>query len=88
MRPLVLPTSPHSGNKTVEMAVGSVVDDPSAFLVLVNLVHLGVELCPGVKAVGLPDLSNLAEDLLAIRVASLPLNGRKESVHERMDLQA
>ena len=74
------------GNEALEAAIGRVIDDPAALLVLVHLLHLGIEPRPRVQPVLLPDLTHLADDLLAVRIAALPLARGVEPVREGMDL--
>ncbi|TKW51861.1 hypothetical protein CTA1_1114 [Colletotrichum tanaceti] len=56
-----------SGDDALKVAIGRVVDDPSALLVLVDLLGGGVELGPGFQAVLFPELLHLAENLLSVR---------------------
>lgn len=68
--------------------MGWVIDDPSALLILVDAVDLVVELGALVELVKSPEVADLPDDLLLVRVALLPIDGGMEAVHERMDLEA
>jgi len=54
MRHLWVATSANRRDDAVETAVGRVIDDPAALLVLVDLLDFGLELGPRVEPVLLP----------------------------------
>lgn len=76
------------GDYAVEAAVGWVVDNPAALIVLIYLFHLCIECCLLVEMVLLPHLGDLVDNLLAVGVAAAPVDGGEEAVHERVDLEA
>lgn len=57
---LGLTAGTYSGDDAFEMAIGGVVDDPSALLILVDLFHGCVELGACLKSIFLPKLLYLA----------------------------
>lgn len=83
-----LAAGPDGGHDTIVTAVRGVVDDPAALLVFVYGGNSSVELCTVLKAVLLPNLGNLGDNLLAIWIAGGPLQGREETVHDAVDLEA
>jgi hypothetical protein len=68
-------------DNAIKPTFGSVVNNPATFLILVDLLNLSVELCLLFEAVSFPELGNLANDLLTVGVAALPLDRGVESVH-------
>lgn len=64
-----------------------IVDDPAAIIVLIRLVDFEVESRLLLEVVSLPQLSELLDDLLAVRISALPFDRRMESVHDGVDLQ-
>lgn len=78
---LGITTSSNGGDDTSKPSKRGIVDNPFALIILVNLLNLGVESSPLLEAVALPKLSDLAEDLLAIGIAAVPLDGGMEAVH-------
>lgn len=87
MRHLGVATRANGSDDAFEASPGRIVDDPPAELVLVHLVDLDVELGLVLEAVALPELLDLADNLLAVGVAALPPDGRVEAVHQGMDLE-
>ena len=88
MRYLRLAASSNRSNYALKSSIGGVIDDPSAVFVFKYPVDLGVELRLCVQAIALPELPDLADDLLAVWISTLPLHRRVESKHERVDLEA
>lgn len=89
MRHLGLAAGANGGNQAVKGAQRRVVvDDPARLLVLLDALDLDAELGVLVQVVALPELLDLADDLLAVGIAALPLDGGVEAVHERVDLEA
>lgn len=86
-RHLRLSAGPDRRDDSLEPPVGGIVDDPSAILVLVYLIDLCVELGLRVQTVVLPEMSDLTDDLLAVRISTLPLHGWVEAIHERVNLE-
>lgn len=82
-----LAASSDGGQDTIVAAVGGVVDNPAVLLVFVDGGDSSVELGAVFEAVVLPELSDLGDDLLAVWVAGAPLQGRKEAVHDAVDLE-
>lgn len=82
-----LPTSPNRGDYTFKPSIRSIVDNPEAMFIFIHLVDLGVELGPCVQVISLPELSDLANDLLTVGISAFPLHRRMEAVHERVDLK-
>ena len=76
------------GQDAVETPVGGVVDQPAALLVFVYGGDPGVEFGAVLKAVLLPQVGDLGDDLLAVWVAGVPLQGWEEAVHDAVDLKA
>lgn len=73
--------SPDSGDDAPEATERRVIDNPSAVIILVDLLNLGIESGSLLEAVAFPELSDLTEDLLAIGVPAVPLDGGMEAVH-------
>lgn len=87
MRHLDLATRANGGDEAVEATIRRTIDDPPAVAVLRDTPDLGVELGLLVEPVALPELANLLDDLLPVGIATLPLHGRVEAIHEGMNLQ-
>lgn len=85
---LGLSTCAHGGDETFKLSMLGMVDDPSAIVVLVHALDPDLELGNLVQAIPPPQLLDLVQDLLAVRVASTPTDRRVEAVHGRVDLQA
>ncbi|KAK5633474.1 hypothetical protein RRF57_009188 [Xylaria bambusicola] len=62
------------GNDAIETAIGGVVDDPAAMVVLVYLLDPLFKFGPRIKTVLLPYHLYLAKDLLTVGIPSIPLN--------------
>lgn len=67
-------TGSNSTNNTTKTAEGHIVDDPSTQLVLEDPINLDVEASSLFEAVALPELPDLTEDLLLVRVSTIPLD--------------
>lgn len=80
-------TGTDSGDDAFEVAIGRVVDDPSALLILVDLFHGCVELGACFKSVFLPKLLYLAQDLLSIGIPAFPLDRGVEAEHHGVNLK-
>lgn len=87
-RHLGITTGADGGDEAVEAAIRGVIDDPPAAVVLGRPVDLEVEARLAVEAVELPQVADLAEDLGLVGVVTLPANGRVETVHCRVQLEA
>lgn len=72
---------------TIKAAVGRVVDNPAAIVVLVDFLNAGVELGALLETIKLPKLGDLADDLPTIGISSTPLHGGMKTVHDAVDLQ-
>lgn len=68
-RHLGIPACAHCGNQALEAAIGRVIDDPAALIVLVRLGDLEVESRLALETVALPQQPELFDDFLAIWVA-------------------
>lgn len=57
-----------------KVTIGRVIDDPAALAVFIYLFDPRFEFGPRVESIFLPDAPDLAEDLLPVRIPSVPLN--------------
>lgn len=85
---LGLSASTNCCDETIKRSIGRIVQNPSAFIILINLVDLGIEFGLALQSILLPKLAKLTEDLLSIRIPTCPLDRREESIHYGMNLEA
>ena len=71
---------PDGGKDTVEAAIRRVVDDPARLFVFVDLGDSGIELSLVFQAIPMPELTDLIDDLVLLRVPLVPPDGGMESV--------
>lgn len=83
-----LATGTDGGNDALEAAVGRVVNDPSALVILIYFFDFKVESCTLVKLVELPEMANLLDNLRLVRVSLLPVDGWMEAIHEGVNLKS
>lgn len=72
LRRIDIPAGADCGHKAIKVAIGRVVYNPLAILFLECVVHLAVERRSLGKAIEVPELLDLAENLLTIGVIVLP----------------
>ncbi len=65
------PACSDSSDNAVESSIRGVVDNPATLLVLVDLFHSSVELCPFVEAVPVPELTDLFDNLVLFGIATV-----------------
>ena len=78
----------NSSDHAVKASVLWVVDDPAPVLILIHLLEFGLELSLLLQTIFLPQLLDLADNLLAIRIPICPVHGRVEAIHHTVNLQA
>jgi len=88
MRHFRITTGSDSSDDTIKPAVTAVVDDPAAAVAFADGLDTMIELCFLLQSVLFPDLLYLLENFIALGVAFVPEDGRKEAVHDTVDLKA
>lgn len=88
MRHFGITTSADGTEDSVEPAVGRVVDDPATFVILVNVVNLGIENGFFLESIKFPNLADLVNKLISLWIAARVLDFGMKPVFYAVNLEA
>lgn len=78
----------YGDNDTVKLTMGNIIDDPFPAIVFIHSVDSGIEFCPLIQTILLPQFSELADDLLTVQVSGSPVDRWAELVGGRVSSYA
>lgn len=81
-------TAPNGRYNSFEAAIGWIIDDPASLPVLYNRRDTRIELRAFLQTVALPQLRDLGNNLLAVRVSLTPFDRWVEAVHNGVYLES